>query len=75
MLFKPYYSGLGGILMFHRVVPKIKGERIHNHLSLEISPKQLEKTILFYKKKNYNFISLEALPQYLEMPQSKKTDK
>ena len=41
-LFWPFYSGLGQILMFHRIVPENKTKRIHNHLSLEITTKKLE---------------------------------
>lgn len=65
-LFTPIYGGLGHILTFHRVVPESKSPRIHNHLSLEVSPKQLEETILFYKKSGYRFISLDDLYDNLQ---------
>lgn len=58
-LFQPFYSGLGQILMFHRVIPDSSKLRIHNHQSLEISPTQLEETILYYKKKGYQFLSFD----------------
>lgn len=59
--FEPFYSGMGQILTFHRVVEDTMKDRIHNHQSLEVTPEQLEQTILFYKKKNYAFFSLDDL--------------
>lgn len=60
-LFKPFYSGIGHILMFHRVVPDTNTKRIHNHLSLEITPEHFEQTINFFIKEKYTFISLDQL--------------
>jgi peptidoglycan/xylan/chitin deacetylase (PgdA/CDA1 family) len=65
-LTKPFYSGKGQILLLHRVLPESPGERIHNHLSLEISPEHLEEIIGYFKKKNYDFIDLDLLPGWLE---------
>ncbi|MFK7772857.1 MAG: polysaccharide deacetylase family protein [Saprospiraceae bacterium] len=72
-LFEPFYSGMGQILTFHRVVEDSMDDRIHNHQSLEVSPEQLEQTILFYKKKNYAFFSLDDLHHALteEKPKQK----
>lgn len=61
---KPFYSGIGQILMFHRVLPKSNKLRIHNHESLEITPESLEGTIDFFRKRGYDFISFDDLPQY-----------
>jgi peptidoglycan/xylan/chitin deacetylase (PgdA/CDA1 family) len=61
-----FYSGKGQILMFHRVLPINNKQRIHNHLSLEISPEHLESIILFYKKEKYDFISLSNLIDWLQ---------
>lgn len=72
-LFESNYSGLGHILTFHRVLPPSKEHRIHNHLSLEISPKQLEETIRFYKKAGYDFVSLDQL--YDRMQRGASTNK
>jgi peptidoglycan/xylan/chitin deacetylase (PgdA/CDA1 family) len=71
-LFAPAYSGLGHILTFHRVIPLTQEERIHNHLSLEISPEQLESTIQFYKKEGYGFVSLDQVYQYLKEGKTNK---
>ncbi len=64
-LFAPAYAGLGHILTFHRVIKPQNKQRIHNHLSLEISPEQLENTIAFYKSQKYDFISLDEVYQRL----------
>lgn len=58
-LFKIKYGGIGHILMFHRVVPQTKLLRINNHQSLEITPEHLEHTIQFFKKRGYDFISID----------------
>lgn len=71
-LFEPFYSGMGQILTFHRIVENRKNDRIHNHQSLEITPEQLEQTILFYKKKNYSFFSLDDLHYALTTEKPKK---
>jgi peptidoglycan/xylan/chitin deacetylase (PgdA/CDA1 family) len=72
MLTKPFYSGKGQILMFHRVIPATGRERIHNHLSLEISPEHLEEIITYFKRSDYDIISLDMLPSWLEDPGNKK---
>ena len=41
-------------------------ERIHNHLSLEVSPEHLESIITFFRRKNYDFLSLDTLPEWLD---------
>lgn len=63
-LTRPFYSGIGSILMFHRVLPQSNKPRIHNHQGLEVSPESLEGTINFFKKRNYDFISLDNLDDY-----------
>jgi peptidoglycan/xylan/chitin deacetylase (PgdA/CDA1 family) len=65
-LTKSLYSGKGQILILHRVVPTLLKERIHNHLSLEITPEHLERIFMYFKKRNYDFIDLDALPKWLE---------
>lgn len=65
-LTKPFYSGRGQILMFHRVIPPASRNRIHNHLSLEVTPDHLEEIILYFRKREYDFISLEMLSSWLE---------
>src|SRR5450759_1609341 len=72
-LTKPFFSGKGQILILHRVVQISARERIHNHLSLEISPEQLERIIGFFRRKDYDFISLDMLPVWLKT--NRKTKK
>jgi peptidoglycan/xylan/chitin deacetylase (PgdA/CDA1 family) len=63
-LFNPLYSGLGQILMFHRVLPDSNKLRVHNHKSLEITPQKLESIIQFYLKSGFKFISIEELRNF-----------
>jgi peptidoglycan/xylan/chitin deacetylase (PgdA/CDA1 family) len=72
LLARPVYSGLGHILMFHRVVPETGQLRIHNHKSLEVSPGYLENLIRYFKKSDYDFISLDELNTVREKPLTKK---
>jgi peptidoglycan/xylan/chitin deacetylase (PgdA/CDA1 family) len=65
-LTKLIYAGKGQILILHRVIPKLSKERIHNHLSLEISPEHLESIFMYFKGRNYDFIDLDTLPLWLE---------
>lgn len=60
-VFARYYGGMGHVLMFHRIVPESKSKRVHNHLSLEITPEHLEQVINFFINKNYVFLSLDQL--------------
>jgi peptidoglycan/xylan/chitin deacetylase (PgdA/CDA1 family) len=71
-LSKPIYSGMGQILMLHRVVPTSNALRIHNHESLEVSPEYLENLIQFFKKKNYQFLSLDELAHLKERANQKQ---
>jgi len=64
-LTKPFFGGRGHILMMHRVIPFTNNPRIHNHLSLEISPEQLESIIEFFLKSGYDFISMDTLPEWI----------
>ena len=60
-IFKKHYGGLGHMLMFHRIIPDSNLKRVHNHLSLEITPEHLEKIINFFIKRNYCFLSIDQL--------------
>ena len=65
LLSKPFYSGVGSILMFHRVCPKNSYQRIRNNSGLEVTPEYLEKTILFLLKNNYKIIPIGQVQQIL----------
>lgn len=71
-IFNKKYSGKGHILMFHRVIPKSEEPRVHNHESLEISPEHLEQIILYFKRRNYLFISINDLKHHLKGSSTRK---
>ena len=62
-LFTPFFSGIGHILMFHRVCPESERPRIPFNTLMEVTPQYLEQTILFFKEQDYEFISMDTLYQ------------
>lgn len=72
-LTKPFFGGRGHILMMHRVMPTVNKPRLHNHLSLEISPEHLESMIKFFLMKDYDLISLDTLTDWIQ--QNKNTNR
>jgi hypothetical protein len=72
LLAKPFYQGMGQILMFHRVVPPTGKLRIHNHESLEVSPEYLENLIQFFKTRGYQFLSLDDVMKLRPQPKPGK---
>ncbi len=66
ILLKPVFGGKGTILMFHRVIPKQNRQRIHNHLSLEITPEHLESIVQYFIQSSYDIIALDQLNEYLQ---------
>ena len=48
---------VGDILMLHRVTSK--GATLQKNKALEITPNQFENIILYYKKRHYQFVSLD----------------
>jgi peptidoglycan/xylan/chitin deacetylase (PgdA/CDA1 family) len=71
-LFRPFYQGQGHILMYHRIQPESNITRIHNHLSLEVTQDQLREAIKYFQKRNYDFLSLDQLPERLSKKDYKK---
>ena len=59
LLFKFAYSGVGSILMFHRVYPEVTGSRLQGNSGLEVTPEYLEKLIIYFSSKGYEFLSLD----------------
>jgi peptidoglycan/xylan/chitin deacetylase (PgdA/CDA1 family) len=72
LLTKPWFEGMGQILMFHRVVPSSNTLRIHNHESLEVSPEYLENLISFFKEREYQFLSLDEVVSLKQPSKIKK---
>lgn len=60
-IFMKNYGGIGHMLMFHRIIPDKNTNRVHNHLSLEITPEHLERIINFFIDKDYCFLSIDQL--------------
>ena len=63
------YSGIGSILMFHRVCPADSKIRIQGNSGLEVTPEYLEKLIQSLLKENYDFVSLDAVHDRLQEQQ------
>ena len=61
------YSGMGSILMFHRVCPADGRIRIQGNSGLEVTPEYLEKSIQYLIKENYEFVSLDAVYDRLQV--------
>ena len=59
LLFKFAYSGVGSILMFHRVYPEVADPRLQGNSGLEVTPEYLEKLIIYFSSKGYEFLSLD----------------
>jgi peptidoglycan/xylan/chitin deacetylase (PgdA/CDA1 family) len=59
------YKGLGQIIVLHRIIPKLKKERLRN-TGIEITEEHLEQLIIFFQKRKYDFITLDELPDYLK---------
>jgi peptidoglycan/xylan/chitin deacetylase (PgdA/CDA1 family) len=72
LLLDLFYSGLGSILMFHRVCPRSSNSRIRGNAGLEVTPEYLEKTILFLLQNNYEIVSLTRVAQILSGAYIKK---
>ena len=64
-LTKPFYSGLGSILMFHRVCSESSRPRIRGNAGLEVTPEYLENTVKFLRKNNYEIVSLSRMTKIL----------
>ena len=71
-LSKPFYSGLGSVLMFHRVCPESSRPRIRGNAGLEVTPEYLENTIKFLRKSNYEIVSLSRVAKILNDNYKKK---
>jgi peptidoglycan/xylan/chitin deacetylase (PgdA/CDA1 family) len=61
-LIRPFYTGSGLVLMFHRVTPDDGQPR---HPALEITPQRLEEVILYFARRGYAFYSPADLSAFL----------
>ena len=61
----PFYSGIGTILMLHRVCPPTGRTRLVSNAVLEITPEYLEHMIAFFRERRYEIVSLDRLCEIL----------
>ena len=59
------YSGIGSILMFHRVCPADERIRIQGNSGMEVTPNYLESLIQYLIRLKYEIISLENVHERL----------
>lgn len=59
------YGGAGLILMYHRVIPTDSKPRIPGHSIIEVTPAQLEASILYFARHKYTPVSPDGLYQRL----------
>ena len=65
LISRPFYGGIGSVLMFHRVCPDKRGIRVQGNSGLEVTPEYLENLILYLIKMNYDFVSLDTVHERL----------
>ncbi len=66
LLTRPMYSGIGSILALHRICPQSGRKRLGSNRDLEITPQLLEDAIKFFKRKGYDFVSLDRVHEILK---------
>lgn len=69
-IIKPFYSGIGHIIMLHRIV-KDASTISYMNKNLELSQEELEYCINYFKKKKYIIISLDEVYEILNKGKSK----
>lgn len=70
-LFKIYYSGLGSILMFHRVLPEDYMNYKLNK-NMVVTPEYLESCIIYLLQHDYQILSLDQMSHCLKSGRNKK---
>lgn len=60
-VFRPFYSGIGTILMFHRIAEKVDSPRIKKNARNDVSPQFLETLISHFLKNDYAIVSLDEV--------------
>lgn len=65
-LLGPFYSGIGHVLIFHRVCPKNEMKKTLFDDDLEMTPEYFESVIKFFIEHNYEIISSDQLVQKLQ---------
>lgn len=65
VLSRPLLGGLGHIFMLHRVLPVPLREQWAINRSLAITPEFLERTVRWFREKDYRFVSLDEVHDIL----------
>jgi peptidoglycan/xylan/chitin deacetylase (PgdA/CDA1 family) len=63
--FRPFYSGIGSILMFHRIAKKGTTMRIEKNRRNEVTPEYLEFLINYFVAHEHEIVSLDELREIL----------
>lgn len=71
-IIKPFCSGIGHILLFHRVCKKDTVKRLSMCSGMEVTPEYLEMVIRFFLKHDYDIISIGQLFDNLQRCKIKK---
>jgi len=70
-IFEPFYSGLGSILLFHRVLPE--RDMIHKLIkNMVVTPDYLESCIIYFLQQDYQILSLDKMSDCLKSGRNKK---
>ena len=72
LITKNIYSGMGSILMFHRVCPEDGNHRIRGNSGLEVTPEYFEQLIKYFSSKGYEFLSLDEVYNRLRQEKTEK---
>ena len=71
-IFRPFYSGIGSILMFHRIAKRDNSLRIEKNRRNEVSPEFLELLINYLLTNAYEIVSLDEVYEILASRGKKK---
>ncbi len=67
-----FYAGKGLIITLHRVRPQSEMSVLKQNKMWEITPEHLERTILFFKNREYRFIASSDVVKYLSGNEKQK---
>lgn len=65
-IYKAFHPALGEVWMLHRVVPEDQRSACKEQYDLEVTPKYLEKLIVDYKNRGYQFVSIDRVKEILK---------
>lgn len=65
-IYKALHPAIGEVWMLHRVIPENQRSNNLKQRELEVTPEYLERLILNYKKKGYEFVSMDKVYHRLQ---------